>query len=179
MKTQTIVAMLLCIQSGLSSAQTQPKAAECPVSVSRDELQKELSRITFRAIEAIKSGQPERLMPLFSSTGVEVGVDGPKMSLGSIRNEMSGRTGIYCLIFDSSCLATEMNAGRKKAGLSSFDGEILSYRDYLMKKRPAVRAKLWAISQRCGGSATTEDTYIDLEFQRQVDGWRITAIPYL
>src|SRR6266567_6174518 len=177
MKTRWIVALTVAalISPRIGLTQTSKETTRCPANIQKHELENELSRAAAQAIKAIISGQPEQLMPLFSSTGVEVGVDGPMMSIAAIRKEMANRIGIYCLVFDSRCLSKQTNLGRKKAGMPLLKGETLSYRDYLLRKHSTISTGLWENSERCGGTAVSQHDAgnFDLEFQRTAKGWKI------
>ncbi len=171
--------MLLFSLVSVSQSQTT-KVSRCPAGIKREQLEKELSQAADEAIASIKAGRPDELLLLFSDSGVKMGIDGPLMSLNAIRQEMSNRTGIYCLIFNSQCLLREENASREKAHKSPSQEETLSYHDYLLKKHSKITTNLWDISERCGGSVRAENDSdnFDLEFERTRTGWKIAAIPY-
>ncbi len=165
--------------SSISQSQTT-RVSGCRAEIKREQLERELSQAADKAIASIKAGRPAQLLLLFSDSGVEIGIDGPVLSLNVVRQEMSRRTGIYCLIFNSQCLLREENASRKKAHKSPSREGRLCYRDYLLKKRPKITTNLWDISERCGGSVGTanDSDNFDLEFERTRTGWKIVAIPY-
>jgi hypothetical protein len=173
-----ILVLTVLLYGTLLNGQSGNKSTNnCPAGVQRGELEAELRQTSSAVVDAIKSGDPDKLMPYLSPRGVVLGVDDPRVSLAAIRKEMSDKTGIYCLLFDSGCLVTEAKKGRYKAKKPSLD-DILSYRDYLQKNTPALRVGLWQ-SSSCGGSTTSKDGYLDLEFERASGGWKVTVIPYL
>jgi len=158
-------------------AKTGPKG--CPAGIQRDALEEELDRAASSAIAAIKSGEPEKLMPLLAAKGVVLGVDGPLVRLSSIREQMSARTGIYCVIFDSSCLRKEVNESRKKAGATSGDEEIISFRDLVLRSHAVMKTALADAPSFCGGTTSDGSPFFVLDWQRTSKGWKIVAIPYL
>jgi len=118
-------------------------------------------------------------MPLFSEKGVVLGVDGPLVRLASIRREISAKTGIYCVIFDSSCLRKEVDASRRNAGAPVEREEILSFRDHLLKRDPVVKTSLDDSASFCGGMTRDGSPSFELDWEWTPMGWKIVAIPYL
>jgi hypothetical protein len=169
---------VLSLTVGGSDLVAEGKAKGCPAGSQPDVLKQQLNGAASAAIAAIKSGKPENLIPLFAVKGVFLGVDGPLMSISSIREQMSKKTGIYCLVFDSSCLRKEVNESRQKAGAITADEEILSFRDHILKSDPVIKTALWADAS-CGGTTSDGSPLFDLEWERTSTGWRIVAIPYL
>jgi hypothetical protein len=170
------VTVLPTFQNSPLRAQRKPKA--CPAGIQRHSLEQELNGAATEAIAAIKSGKAENLLPLLAAKGVFFGVDGPLVPLSSILEQMSTRTGIYCLIFDSSCLRKEVNESRKKAGATPADEEILSFRDHILRTDPVIKTAL-AADSFCGGTTSDGSPLFNLEWERTSKGWRIVAIPYL
>jgi hypothetical protein len=173
----TLTVLWLPFASSELLAQKKPKP--CPTSLKREVLEQELSNTASQAIAAIKSGKPENLMPFFAAKGVYLGVDGPLVSLRSLHEQMSARTGVYCLLFDSLCLKKEVDESRKKAGASHSSEEILSFRDHILKSNLAPKSVLYADPSFCGGTTGDGSSLITLEWERQPEGWKIVAIPYL
>lgn len=149
----------------------------CPAK--RDALQEELERASSAAIDAIKSGKPEKLMPLLATKGVFLGTDGPLVSVPAIHKQMSTGTGIYCVIYDSACLKKEVKDGRKKAGASPDTTEIMSFRDRLAKSNVTIKTSMFSDASSCSGTTSDGSPSFDLEWKRTSSGWKITAIPYL
>ncbi len=151
----------------------------CPANIQRDTLQQELGRASSAAIDAIKSGKPDKLMPLLATRGVFLGTDGPLVSLSAIHKEMSARTGIYCVIYDSACLKKEVNVSRKKAGITPDTTVIMSFREQLVKSNVTIRSTISSDGSSCGGTTSDGSPSFDLEWERTSSGWKIVAIPYL
>lgn len=55
-------------------------------------------------IEAIKNGNADFLSAIADPGGVFIGIDGPKISRNRFIQQLSEKRGVYCAIFDSSCL---------------------------------------------------------------------------
>jgi hypothetical protein len=151
----------------------------CPANIEHDTLRQELERASSAAIDAIKSGKPDKLMPLLATRGVFLGTDGPLVSLSAIHQEMSARTGIYCVIYDSACLKKEVNDSRKKAGAPPDTTVIMSFRDQLVKSNVSIKTTMSSDASSCGGTTSGGSPSFDLEWERTSSGWKIAAIPYL
>ena len=174
------IATILFLQFGGSNLWAETKPNGCPAGIQSHVLEQELNGAASAAITAIKSGSPERLMPLFATKGVFLGVDGPLVRLSSIRKQLATRTGIYCVIFDSTCLREEVNKGLKKAGATASDEEILSFRDRILKKSGAgIKTALADDPSSCGATTSDGSALFDIEWERTSKGWKIVAIPYI
>ena len=139
----SVVIAFSLLTFGSTHLRAQSKHKGCPAGIQRDVLKTELDRASSAAVDAIRSGKPEKLLPLLAEKGVFLGVDGPLVSLTAIRKEMTNKTGIYCVIFDSTCLRREVNESRKKAGAKMNDEEeILSFRDRLLRSNHAIETGL-------------------------------------
>jgi len=158
----------------------QKSAAGCPVNIQREHLKDELDRAASTALAAIKQGRPKDLLGLFSNDGVALGVDGPLVHVAAIRKEVAARTGIYCIIFDTSCLREEVNASRRKADAPSVENnnDLLSFRDHLLKSELGVKTTLDANASSCRGTTSDDSPYFDMEWKWTARGWKIVAIPY-
>jgi hypothetical protein len=175
-----VIAFVLCLFFNPSLLIGQQKAAAgCPAGIQQDQLKQELNRAASMALEAIKHGQSENLLPLFSASGVVLGVDGPQVRLGEIRKEITSRTGVYCVIYDTSCLMKGVNASRRKAGESLETNQILSFRDHLLKTAQVVKTDLAEASFSCGGITSDGSPVFELDWAWTPKGWKIVAIPYL
>ena len=175
------IAIVLSVTFSNSDSIAQRRTGQgCPANIQRDILEQELERSASAALEAIRSGKPERLMPLLAAKGVVLGVDGPLVRLSAIHKEMSNRTGIYCVIYDSSCLRKEVSESRKKAGAPPQEpNKIMSFTDHLMTLKPTIKTNMSSDPSSCGGTTSDGSPSFDLEWERTADGWKIVAIPYL
>jgi hypothetical protein len=77
---------------------------------------------------------PDFLAKVVDPNGITVGVDAPKMSARQFKNELTEKRGVYCVIFDASCIHKDSNNSttfslrgvlarhRVKMSLSSIEG---------------------------------------------------------
>lgn len=174
------IAMVLSVGFNTPDSFAQPRTGRgCPANIQHEILQQELERSASAAVEAIRSGKPEKLMPLLAARGVFLGVDGPLVPLSAIRKEISTRTGIYCVIYDSGCLRKEVNESRKRSGAPPLEpAEIMSFRDQLMKSNDSVKTSMSSDTSSCGGTTSDGSSPFDLEWERTSNGWKIVALPY-
>lgn len=60
-----------------------------------------------RLVTVLEKGTPEELVNLLSIDGVQFGTDSPPTSLSEIRFEIAHKDGVFCELFDTSCLRDE------------------------------------------------------------------------
>jgi hypothetical protein len=175
-----IATVFLFILGATSLIGQQTGSVPCPAGIHRDDLKQRLDREAFKALEAVKKSKPENLMLLLSANGVGLGVDGPLLKLPEIRKQMSHKTGIYCVIYDSSCLIKEVNDSRRRAGAIPLEEkDSLSFRDQLLKTDSVVKIYLLDDQSSCGGITSNGSPSFELEWGWTAEGWKIVAIPYL
>ena len=173
------IVLLLSVTFSALSVVGQRAVTGCRSGIQTDQIKQDLDRAASTAVEAIKQGHSEHLIPLLSANGVVLGVDGPLVRLAQIRKEMSAKTGLYCVIYDTSCLIKEVNASRKKAGARLDDKEIVSFRDHLLKSGLVVKTALNDNSSSCGATTSDESPSFEIDWAWTPKGWKIVAIPYL
>ena len=102
------------------------------------------------------------------------------MRPSAIRKEMSAKTGIYCVIYDSACLRKEVNESRKKAGappLQRTENRVVSRSP--SKPKRTIKTSMSSDPSSCCETTSDGSPLFDMEWERGSSGWKIVAIPYL
>jgi len=137
---------------------------------------KDLERDFFAAI---RSGDAGKFMTYISSGGVNVGPQGDHVSWEQINEQINQQRGLYCKLFDSSCINSELR-------LDNSDVRDCSYRELLTKNkkvrtassettRNGVRQAFLVAEvkdEKCSGVGL-----VDFIFNLHADGWKLFSIP--
>lgn len=127
---------------------------------------------TFFAI--IRDGDALQFLSYIPEDGVHLGRSADHTARTEVEEQLTKKTGLYCKLFDSSCLARETTAGA------------CSYRELLTKSekvrtastettRNNVRQAILVAqiqNEKCGGAVL-----IDFIFNDQKGGWKLFSIP--
>jgi hypothetical protein len=115
--------------------------------------------IAEKTLDAIRHKDTGFLARMAEPTGVFIGVDAPRMSAARFRKDLAEKRGVYCVIFDASCLANKNEASKSlretleqapvtmsfsKIGAASQD------RAVLIKKAGSPGENLFTLIFRCG-----------------------------
>jgi hypothetical protein len=127
----------------------------------------------------VRAGDPHKLLDYISDGGVNVGPDAQHMTRQEIEAQLNRHEGIYCKLFDSACIRSQIkldNSGVRQC----------SYRDLLTSStnirtaatdttRNGVRQAILIAQVKndsCAGVGL-----IDFIFNAQSDGWKLFSIP--
>ena len=164
----------LCFSGVLATAQTdsgQTASAAKAATPTTSELEQ-----AFFAI--LRSGDALQFLAYVPEDGVNLGHDAQPTTRTAIEEQLTRHRGIYCKLFDSSCMA---QAAKADAGVQQ-----CSYRELLTQSekvrtasttttRNNVRQAILvaeAQNQKCGGVAL-----IDFIFNHHPGGWKLFSIP--
>ncbi len=128
--------------------------------------------------DILRSGDALQLLSYIPEDGVNLGRDAENTSRKDIEEQLTHRTGLYCKLFDTSCL--------KPTGTSRPSSQVCSYRELLTQSekvrtastettRNNVRQAILVAevqNAKCGGHLL-----IDVIFNYQQGGWKLFSIP--
>ncbi len=137
---------------------------------------KDLERDFFAVL---RSGDTAKFMSYVSSGGVNVGPQAEHLTWEEVNQQMNQQHGLYCTLFDSSCMHSEIR-------LDNSDVRACSYRELLTQTkkvrtaatettRNGVRQAILVAevkNDKCSGVGL-----IDIIFNQQADGWKLFSIP--
>lgn len=135
----------------------------------------ELERLFFGIV---KDGDTLKFLSYVPDDGVNLGRDALRSTRTEIEDQLTHRTGLYCRLFDSSCIPSPP--------ASNVPAQSCSYRELLTQsekvrtastetKRNGVRQAILAAeihNQKCSGAVL-----IDFIFNYQEGGWKLFSIP--
>lgn len=171
-RVRTLTLMLLFASLTLLAQSDEAKAAGAGASTSITP-----SMLETQVFAVIRGGDALKFLSYVPEDGVNLGRYAEHATRAEIEQQLTSRSGLYCKLFDSACLA---------AGSKSDDGPSCSYRELLtssQKVRTAstettrnnVRQAILVAevqNDKCGGHLL-----IDFIFNHQQGGWKLFSIP--
>ena len=127
----------------------------------------------------IRSGDAKQLLTYVPEGGVNVGSKAQHLSFAEVDDQLTHHTGLYCKLFDSSCIQSEIK-------LDASNVRTCSYRELLTSSgkvrtaatettRNDVRQAILVAevkNDKCAGVGL-----IDFIFNLHADGWKLFSIP--
>lgn len=156
-----------CILSAqFSSAPSKPAAVSPPSSLER------------RFFAAIRDGDTQKVIAYIPQGGVNVGPEAQHATYAEVEEQFQAHRGLYCKLFDSSCIEATINVGNS--------ARTCSYRELLsdsQKVRTAASevtrsgVRQAVLVAQVKNDKCPSQTLIDFIFNLQADGWRLFSIP--
>jgi hypothetical protein len=150
----------------------------CPFSSAQRKENREDSLDTVIALSenvvgAIRNNDSKFLSATADHAGIFVGVDVDRMSWARFNRELSQRRGVYCVIFDTSCLANQMKNPNVFSLLEvllreEVKLEVAEIQGALPKKAVAVRS-----------TTDPNNTLFTLIFRHVGKDWKLQQIEYM
>ena len=150
---------------------TAPATASVPADVSPSALERQFFAI-------VRNGDALQFLSYVPEDGVNLGRDAQLATRAEIEDQLTHRTGLYCKLFDSSCIQSSAKPDAQ--------AKACSYRELLTQSekvrtastetlRNGVRQAILvaeAHNQKCSGPVL-----IDFIFNYQQGGWKLFSIP--
>ena len=128
---------------------------------------------------ALRAGDEKSFLTYVSEGGVNVGANAQHLSQTEVEDQLTHHTGLYCKLFDSACIQSEIK-------LDQSNVRACSYRELLTKSqdvhtaatdttRNGVRQAILVArikNDNCAGVGL-----VDFIFNLQSDGWKLFSIP--
>jgi hypothetical protein len=165
--------VLSCAQSG--SGKPAPPADSGRSTKPADGSPAELERELFATI---RSGDALKFLSYIPQDGVNLGRDAQHTTRAEIENQFTNRKGLYCQLFDSSCIQSTIKPDASFPACS--DRELLTQSEKVRTAstettRNNVRQAILVAevhNQKCGGPVL-----IDFIFNYHQGGWKLFSIP--
>lgn len=165
------VSIQLLVFLGIAPAQTSSGSAKDAPSQTSKELEKDF-------FEAIRTGEPGKVLSYVSDRGVNVGPDAHHMSREEVAQQFQERSGLYCQLFDSGCIQAPINLGNSARACS--DRELLTHSAHVRLAssevtRSGVRQAVLVAEVK--NDQCSNVGLIDFIFNLNADGWRLFSVP--
>jgi hypothetical protein len=165
------ISIQLALCNTVCAAQSTTEAGKPENSETSRQLEKDF-------FEAIRAGDADKVLSYVSDRGVNIGSDAHHISRGDVEQQFQSHSGLYCQIFDSSCIKAPIDLGNSARTCS--DRELLTHSEHVRNASSEVtrsgvqQAVLVAEvkNDQCGNGKL-----IDFIFNLDADGWKLFSIP--
>jgi hypothetical protein len=128
--------------------------------------------------DAIRDGDGQKVLSYIPKSGVNAGPDAHHLTLEEVQQQFQAHRGLYCYLFDSSCLDAAIDLGNSKRACS--DRELLTRSEKVRTASSEVtrnnvqQAILVAEvkNDKCGNVGL-----VDFIFNLDADGWKLFSVP--
>ena len=164
-------AVAIAFTSALVQAQNT-SAAPSPNHVpSSKQLEKEF-------FAALREGSADKILSYVSDRGVNVGSEAQHISRTDVEQQFRGHRGLYCKLFDSSCMQAPIDLGNSAKACS--DRELLT--DSQKVRTAASEVTRNGVQQAVLVAEVQNDRcpntrLIDFIFNLDADGWKLFSMP--
>lgn len=128
--------------------------------------------------DALRAGNSNKILSYVPDGGVNVGSQAQHASRDEIKQQFQSRQGLYCKLFDSSCISTPINLANSSPACS--------YRELLTHSKK-IRIAASEITRngvqqavlvaQVENSQCPQDKLIDFIFNLHAKGWKLFSIP--
>jgi hypothetical protein len=165
--------LLACLLAGtFVSATPQSTPAQ---SASKAPSAKELEQQFFTAIRA---GDADKVLAYIPKNGVNVGSQPLHVSRQDVERQFKAKRGLYCKLFDSSCVGAEINLGNSLRTCS--DRELLTQSQKVRTASSEVTrngVQQAVLVAEVKNDQCSDAGLIDFIFNLDADGWKLFSIP--
>jgi hypothetical protein len=157
---------------GAGSAVAQgPSAKSNSASVTPATLQRQF-------FDAIRAGDAHQFLSYLAKDGVNVGPESQHSSREQVQQEFLAHRGLYCKLFDSSCMQAPINLNNSARSCSY--RELLTHSENVHTAaseitRNGVRQAV--VVARIKNDQCPNHNLIDFVFNLDADGWKLFSIP--
>ena len=164
-----LAACLLVFATAMATAQASAPA-EKPAESSKT-LEQEF-------FAALRSGDSGKVLSYIPERGVSVGSNAQHVSRKEIEEQFKSHRGLFCKLFDSSCIDAEINLGNSLRTCS--DRELLTHSEKVRTASSEVTRN--GVQQAVLVAEVKNDQcsnagLIDFIFNLDADGWKLFSIP--
>ena len=165
------VVVVLLLGSGRAAAQASSAKSNAETSVTPAALQHDF-------FDAIRAGEAPQVLSYVAKGGVNVGPDTQHMTQDQVEQEFLAHRGLYCKLFDSSCMQAPINLDNS--------ARTCSYRELLTDSKNVHTAasqitrngvRQAVLVARIKNDQCPNQTLIDFVFNLDADGWKLFSIP--
>jgi len=162
---------LMLLGSGRVAAQSPSAKSSAETPVTPAALQRDF-------FDAIRAGEAQKVLSYVAKGGVNVGPDTQHMTQDQVEQEFLAHRGLYCKLFDSSCMQAPINLDNS--------ARTCSYRELLTDSKNVHSAaseitrngvRQAVLVARIKNDQCPNQNLIDFVFNLDADGWELFSIP--
>ena len=165
------LAVAVAVIGGGATAQAPSAKSKSETSVTPAALQRDF-------FDAIRAGDAQKILSYFAKGGVNVGSDARHASEDQVQQEFLAHRGLYCKLFDTSCIQAPINLDNSARTCSY--RELLTHSENVRTAaseitRNGVRQAV--VVARMKNDGCPNQNLIDFVFNLEADGWKLFSIP--
>jgi hypothetical protein len=176
-----LAAASLCLTIPLASAQDRvpspsDKTASAAVLKRHATTPAQLEKDFFALV---RSGDEKKFLLYVPEGGVNVGRDAQHLTRAEVENQIAHHTGLYCKLFDSSCIQSELKLDQSNVRACSYRELLTQSKDVHTAATETTRNGVHQafLVARLKNDSCTGVGLIDFTFNLQADGWKLFSIP--
>lgn len=157
-----------------------------PAAQRRSETTPQALRVACKAtLSAIEKNRPGQLGALIAEQGIVLGVDAPATPKKLLIEDLQGKRGFFCMLFDSTCLQRKDAEDRRRANVPPRQEKLLSYREEIMTATSEYA--ICSLVADANGRASTmlivlnkrtpKQKHLTLEFTLEKNQWKLSGLP--
>lgn len=166
-----LAACLLLLGLTMATAQSTSTAEK----QNQSESAKTLERHFF---SAIRNGDARKVLSYIPKSGVNAGPDAHHLTRQEVEQQFQARRGLYCYLFDSSCIDAAINLGNSKRACS--DREMLTHSEKVRTASSEVtrnNVQQAILVAEVKNDQCSNVGLVDFIFNLDADGWKLFSIP--
>ena len=173
-RTFSLYALVLAMLIGMSGV----AGAQSATGAQKNQDQESVQALERDFFAAIRSGDSNKILSYIPESGVSVGSDGQHASRDQIQQQFQARQGLYCKLFDSSCIKTPIQLDNSSPSCSY--RELLTHSEKVRTAASEVTrngVEQAVLVAQVDNAKCPSQKLIDLIFNLQADGWKLFSIP--
>jgi hypothetical protein len=164
-------ACLLVCGAVAAAAQAASSAAKPAASESVKTLERDF-------FDAIRNGDAQKVLSYIPKSGVNARPDAHHLTREEVEQQFQGHRGLYCYLFDSSCVDAAIDLGNSKRACS--DRELLTHSEKVRTASSEVTRN--NVQQAILVAEVKNDQcanvgLVDFILNLEADGWKLFSIP--
>lgn len=155
-----------------------PAAAQSTSATEKTSSHEALATLEKNFFAALREGDSSKVLSYIPERGVSVGANGPHETREHVEQQFQLHQGLYCKLFDSSCINAPLNLANS--------ARACSYRELLTSSEKVHTAssevtrsgvQQAVLVARIENKQCPNDKLIDFIFNLDADGWKLFSIP--
>jgi hypothetical protein len=174
-----VVAQFCCFGALLVSAQVHAQEAASASSEKPKAHAVSTSQLEHDFLKIMRAGDDKAFLTYVTAGGVNVGSNAQHVSRTEVEDQLTHHTGLYCKLFDTACLTSEIKLDASNVRACSYRELLTTSKDLhtaaTETTRNGIRQAILVARMKndnCAGVGL-----IDFIFNLESDGWKLFSIP--
>lgn len=127
----------------------------------------------------VRSGDDKKFLTYVSEGGVNVGGNAQHLSHAEVEDQLAHHNGLYCKLFDSSCIQSEIKLDQSNVRACSYRELLTRSKDVHTAATETTRngVRQAILVARMKNDSCSGVGLVDFIFNLQSDGWKLFSIP--